>query len=110
MYQLKPEVISDRAAAVGDSITLRIGALAKQMKAEGKDILSFSQGEPDFDTPAIIKLAGIEAIQQGKTKYNRCLRYSPAQAGHYCQVTARSGARLSRGQYRCLLRCQTQYF
>ena len=69
MYQLKPEVISDRAAAVGDSITLRIGALAKQMKAEGKDILSFSQGEPDFDTPAIIKLAGIEAIQQGKTKY-----------------------------------------
>ena len=69
MYQLQPEVISDRATAVGDSITLRIGALAKQMKAEGKDVLSFSQGEPDFDTPESIKSAGIEAIQQGKTKY-----------------------------------------
>jgi aspartate aminotransferase len=69
MYQLEPEVISHRATAVGDSITLQIGALAKQMKAEGKNVLSFSQGEPDFDTPESIKSAGIEAIQQGKTKY-----------------------------------------
>lgn len=69
MYQLAPELISHRARAVGDSITLQIGALAKQMKAEGKDVISFSQGEPDFDTPELIKSAGIEAIQQGKTKY-----------------------------------------
>lgn len=69
MYQLAPEVISHRARAVGDSVTLQIGALAKQMKAEGKDVLSFSQGEPDFDTPESIKSMGIEAIQQGKTKY-----------------------------------------
>lgn len=68
-YQLGPEYISDRAAAVGDSITMQIGALAKQMKAEGEDVISFSQGEPDFDTPESIKAAGIEAIQQGKTKY-----------------------------------------
>jgi aspartate aminotransferase len=68
-YQLGPEYISDRAAAVGDSITLQISALAKQMKIEGNDVISFSQGEPDFDTPESIKIAGIEAIQQGKTKY-----------------------------------------
>lgn len=69
MYQIGPEVISHRAAAVGDSITLKIGALAKQMKAEGKDVLSFSQGEPDFDTPESIKSVAIKAIEQGKTKY-----------------------------------------
>lgn len=69
MYQLAPELISHRARAVGDSITLQIGAMAKQMKAEGKDVLSFSQGEPDFDTPDSIKSVGIQAIQQGKTKY-----------------------------------------
>jgi len=69
MYQLASELISHRARAVGDSITLQIGALAKQMKAEGKDVLSFSQGEPDFDTPESIKSVGIQAIQQGKTKY-----------------------------------------
>jgi aspartate aminotransferase len=69
MYQFAPELISHRARAVGDSITLQIGALAKQMKAEGKDVLSFSQGEPDFDTPESIKSVGIQALQQGKTKY-----------------------------------------
>lgn len=69
MYQIGPEVISHRAAAVGDSITLKIGAQAKQMKAEGKDVLSFSQGESDFDTPESIKSVAIKAIEQGKTKY-----------------------------------------
>jgi aspartate aminotransferase len=63
------EKISRRAKLVGDSITLKIGALAKQMRADGKDVLSFSQGEPDFDTPEPIKAAGIQAVRDGKTKY-----------------------------------------
>ena len=66
---LGPGILSHRANAIGDSITLKIGALAKQMKAEGKDVISFSQGEPDFDTPEAIKAEAIRAIQQGKTKY-----------------------------------------
>ncbi|RXJ96087.1 aspartate aminotransferase [Arcobacter sp. AHV-9/2010] len=51
------------------SVTLAITALANELKAQGKDILSFSAGEPDFDTPAIVKNAAIKAINDGKTKY-----------------------------------------
>ncbi len=43
--------------------------LAKELKAQGKGILSFSAGEPDFDTPQKIKDAAIEAINEGFTKY-----------------------------------------
>lgn len=42
---------------------------AKEMKAQGIDVLSFAAGEPDFDTPDYIKQAAIEAIKAGKTKY-----------------------------------------
>lgn len=42
---------------------------AQELKAQGKDIISLSVGEPDFDTPEHIRQAGIEAIQQGQTRY-----------------------------------------
>ena len=61
--------ISERASTIKDSITMAISALAKKMKSEGQDVLSFSAGEPDFDTPQHIKEAGITAINDGKTKY-----------------------------------------
>jgi aspartate aminotransferase len=48
---------------------MAITALARELKAQGKDILSFSAGEPDFDTPEIIKQAAIKAINDGHTKY-----------------------------------------
>jgi aspartate aminotransferase len=48
---------------------MAITALARELKAQGKDILSFSAGEPDFDTPLIIKQAAIKAINDGQTKY-----------------------------------------
>jgi aspartate aminotransferase len=48
---------------------MAITALARELKAQGKDILSFSAGEPDFDTPEIIKQAAIKAINDGQTKY-----------------------------------------
>ena len=51
------------------SVTMAITALARELKAEGKDILSFSAGVPDFDTPEVIKNAAIEAIKDGHTKY-----------------------------------------
>ena len=43
--------ISDRAASLSPSLTLAIDAKAKQMKAEGQDVVGFGAGEPDFDTP-----------------------------------------------------------
>lgn len=55
--------------ALHPSATLAISARAKQMKAEGIDVCSMTFGEPDFDTPKVIKDACIRAIQEGKVRY-----------------------------------------
>lgn len=61
--------LSRIASAVHASTTLAIDAKAKQMKADGLDVVGFGTGEPDFDTPENIKKAAIAAINEGKTKY-----------------------------------------
>lgn len=61
--------ISHRAASLSSSLTLAIDAKAKQMKAEGQDVVGFGVGEPDFDTPQHIKDACIKALNEGFTKY-----------------------------------------
>ncbi|BBP45207.1 aminotransferase [Thiosulfatimonas sediminis] len=62
-------ILSDRVKRVKPSLTLVITAKAGEMKRAGKDILSLGAGEPDFDTPAHIKAAGIAAIENGETRY-----------------------------------------
>ena len=62
-------VLSERARTIKPSITLAISAKAKAMKANGVDVLNFSAGEPDFDTPDVIKQSAFTAIEQGFTKY-----------------------------------------
>ncbi|KAA6224642.1 pyridoxal phosphate-dependent aminotransferase [Campylobacter sp. LR185c] len=62
-------LLSGRSLALGESLTLAVTALASELKAKGEDIISFSAGEPDFDTPQIIKNAAIKAIEQGCSKY-----------------------------------------
>jgi len=61
--------IAQRAAALTPSITLAIDSKAKQMKADGIDVVGFGVGEPDFDTPQHIKDAAIKALNDGFTKY-----------------------------------------
>jgi aspartate aminotransferase len=61
--------ISRRAAALTPSLTLAIDAKAKQMKADGIDVVGFGAGEPDFPTPKHIVDAAIKALQDGFTKY-----------------------------------------
>jgi aspartate aminotransferase len=61
--------ISQRAASLAPSLTLAIDSKAKQMKAEGQDVVGFGAGEPDFDTPQHIKDAAIAALNAGFTKY-----------------------------------------
>ncbi len=61
--------ISQRAASLSPSLTLAIDAKAKQMKAEGMDVVGFGAGEPDFDTPQHIKDAAAQALAAGFTKY-----------------------------------------
>lgn len=60
---------SERILNLSESITVAITALAKELKDQGKDVLGFSAGEPDFDTPEVIKQAAIDAINSGFTKY-----------------------------------------
>ncbi|MHB1845747.1 MAG: pyridoxal phosphate-dependent aminotransferase [Deltaproteobacteria bacterium] len=61
--------LSGRVRAVKASPTLAIAAEAKARKARGEDIVGFGAGEPDFDTPAFIKRAAIDALEGGFTKY-----------------------------------------
>jgi aspartate aminotransferase len=61
--------ISARASQLTPSLTLSIDSKAKAMKAEGLDVCGFGAGEPDSDTPEHIKVAAIEALQAGFTKY-----------------------------------------
>lgn len=61
--------ISHRVADMKESATLAVGARAAALKAQGIDVVGFSMGEPDFDTPANIKRAAIVALESGMTKY-----------------------------------------
>ena len=56
-------------AKIKPSPTIAMSTLAGELKAQGRDIISLSAGEPDFDTPAHIKAAAQKAIEAGKTKY-----------------------------------------
>ena len=61
--------LSNRVQAIKPSPTLAVTARAAKLKAEGKDIIGLGAGEPDFDTPEHIKVAAINAINSGFTKY-----------------------------------------
>jgi aspartate aminotransferase len=61
--------LSKRVQAIKPSPTLAVTARAAKLKAEGKDIIGLGTGEPDFDTPQHIKVAAIDAINKGFTKY-----------------------------------------
>ena len=62
-------MLSKRIQTLSSSMTIAITTLALELKAEGKDILSFSAGEPDFDTPVAVKDSAKQALDEGKTKY-----------------------------------------
>ncbi|MGX3010707.1 pyridoxal phosphate-dependent aminotransferase [Helicobacter sp. 23-1044] len=62
---------SNRVKRLNESLTIAISSLARDLKAQGKDILSFSAGEPDFDTPKGIKDEAIRSINSGFTKYTQ---------------------------------------
>ncbi len=61
--------LSQRIQQVSPSATIAISAKAKQMQADGVDVVSFGAGEPDFDTPQFIKDAAKAALDAGDTKY-----------------------------------------
>jgi len=63
------QLIAERLDRISPSQTIAISTKARALKAQGRDIISLSAGEPDFDTPQNVKDAAIRAIQSGDTKY-----------------------------------------
>ncbi len=61
--------VSDRAGLIEPSITLSLNTKANALKEAGEDVVGLAAGEPDFETPDVIKAAGIRAIKEGKTRY-----------------------------------------
>lgn len=86
---MKP--VSKIAEAVRASTTLAVDSLAKQMKADGLDVVGFGTGEPDFATPDNINMAGIRAICDGKTKYTPAAGIIPLRKAIAAQLKADCG-------------------
>ena len=61
--------IADSLNRIQPSATIAVSTKARQLKAAGRDVISLSAGEPDFDTPDNIKQAAVKALSEGKTKY-----------------------------------------
>ena len=61
--------VSERSKLVKPSVTLALAAKAQAMRAQGVDLVNFTAGEPDFDTPQRIKDAAVQALKKGMTKY-----------------------------------------
>ncbi len=61
--------IADSLSRIQPSATIAISTKAMELKAEGRDVIGLSAGEPDFDTPENVKEAAIKAIRDGRTKY-----------------------------------------
>ncbi len=61
--------LTKRVNTLTESITIAITTLAQELKAQGKDVLSFSAGEPDFSTPEVIKNAAKKALDENFTRY-----------------------------------------
>jgi len=60
---------SENIARLQPSATIAVSTLAKKLKAEGRDVIDLSAGQPDFDTPSFIAEAGIKGIKDGFTRY-----------------------------------------
>jgi aspartate aminotransferase len=61
--------LSTMVRNLSESETLKMAQMARNLKAQGHDVISLSIGEPDFDTPDHIKMAAVKALAEGFTKY-----------------------------------------
>lgn len=62
-------ILSERVRTLAESETLKMARMARELRAQGYDVISLSLGEPDFDTPYHVKEAAYEALKEGYTKY-----------------------------------------
>jgi aspartate aminotransferase len=72
--------LAERTKLIKPSVTLAIAAKAGKLRSEGIDVVNFSAGEPDFDTPEHIKAAAVKALREGMTKYTDVKGIEPLRA------------------------------
>jgi aspartate aminotransferase len=70
-------IVAEHVKAVRPSETKAMTARAAALREQGREIITLSQGEPDFDTPANVREAGIQAIRSGKTRYTAVAGVTP---------------------------------
>lgn len=80
--------VAERLSVVQPSATVAVAQRARELRAQGVDVLSFSVGEPDFDTPEHIRRAAEEAIDAGHTRYTAA-RGIPELRAAVCEVSAK---------------------
>ncbi len=80
--------VAQRLSAVKPSATVAVAQRARELKAQGIDVLSFSVGEPDFDTPEFIRDAAKEAIDEGATRYTTARGIVPLREA-VCEASAK---------------------
>jgi len=88
---MPPLTPSRRVRELQPSVTVAFMNRAKDMQRKGLDVLAFAAGEPDFDTPAIIKKAAIDALNAGQTKYMPTLGDPDTRAAIARKVTEENG-------------------
>jgi aspartate aminotransferase len=83
--------VAERLSAVKPSATVAVAQRARELKAQGVDVLSFSVGEPDFDTPEFVREAAKVAIDSGATRYTAA-RGTPELREAICAASAKRRA------------------
>ncbi|AXJ10093.1 aspartate transaminase [Arthrobacter sp. PM3] len=86
-------VPASRVSRIKSSPSVAAAARVRELKAEGRRILDLTVGEPDFDTPAHIKAAAVDAIGRGETKYTSVTGTAPLQHAILQSLEARTGLR-----------------
>src|ERR1700693_1554070 len=90
--------LSKRVQKVKPSPTPAVTARAARLKAEGKDVIGLGAGEPDFDTPAHIAQAGIDAIKSGFTRYTNVDGINELKDAIIAKFDADNGIKYERSQ------------
>lgn len=99
--------LSDRTKLIKPAVTLAIAAKAQKLRAQGVDLVNFSAGEPDFDTPERIKEAAREALRKGMTKYTEVRGIEPLREA--IAETYRHGHGLSYDKDEVLVSCGAKH-
>ncbi len=86
-------IVSNRARGIEPSVTLALNTKANMLKEKGEDVIGLAAGEPDFDTPEVIRKAAIRAIESGKTKYTAAAGIMPLRKAVAQSYSERLGVR-----------------